>query len=176
MALHTPCHAHAHAHFPLTVELPPVALGRAEGRAVAERVPRPPGQPSELCREPGGGRRDAHGSGRVCRAVNSFTPGPGSQWPCLDRKMCVIGFKDQALAPAGVRRSLELWGQESGFPWAEGSLGWRTQGRRWHCRRTRDRRSGSDRGVQVERRPDHSKNLTPIMQWGRGQGRMCAHV
>lgn len=54
--------------------------------------------------------------------------GPGSQRPRLDRKMCVIGFKDQAGAPAGVRSSPELWGQESDSPWAEGGLGWWRQG------------------------------------------------
>lgn len=35
----------------------------------------------------------------------------------------MIGFKDQALAPAGVRRSPELWGHEYSFPQAEGSPG-----------------------------------------------------
>lgn len=61
------------------------APGPAERRAKSERGPRAPrAAPVE--------RRRA----RLCRAVNSFTPGPGSQWPCLDRKMCVIGFKEQA--------------------------------------------------------------------------------
>lgn len=35
----------------------------------------------------------------------------------------MIGFKDQALAPAGVRRSPELWGHEYSFSQAKGSPG-----------------------------------------------------
>lgn len=78
----------------------------------------------------------------------------------------MIGFKDQAVAPAGVR-SPELWGQEYGFPWAEGSLGWRVQGV-WALP------EGTGTGGAVERRPGHSRNLTPFTQWG--QGRVCVHT
>lgn len=66
----------------------------------------------------------------------------------------MIGFKDQALAPAGVRRSLGLWGHEYSFP--------------------RPREVQTVAG-QVERGLDHSESLTPYAFPGSGaQGKgMC---
>lgn len=54
--------------------------------------------------------------------------GPGSQWPRLDRKMCVIGVKDQTLAPTAARGSPERRSREYSFPQAEGSPSWAKAG------------------------------------------------
>lgn len=97
--------------------------GRGRGRRAARRATLTHARSRTLTHAPGrragrglcvAGRERGRGApgpprraprARPRRAVNSFTPGPGSRWPCLDRKMCVIGFKDGAVAPAGVSSS-----------------------------------------------------------------------
>lgn len=61
------------------------------------------------------------GAGWTGLGIHSLR-GPGSRWPRLDRKMCVIAFEGQAVAPAGVRSSLELQGPASGLPRGGGEL------------------------------------------------------
>ena len=154
----------------------PCGFGTSPGLPGPSRVLWPPSPPPGLAPRSPGESMAPPGCGGL--RIHSL-PGPRSQRPCLDRKMCVIGLKDQALAPAGVRRSLEHRGQGYGRPRgaqagvrrgvcgaAGGGMGGaqETGGGAGDWRRS----SREMRGGRVERGPDCREIFTLFTERGLG--------